>query len=356
MPATLMVMPENNHIQANFLWDAHAASQTVDSQRENFLPALVSDRTGAAGQPATLPAIPGQEAAPEATLERIADQSTANQRNLYREKETSPKGLLNFEQEQALARRMAATKSHPGRQREYEQARQTFILANMGLVGSIAHRYQCAGFVLEDLVQEGTLGLIQAVDRFDYHQRVRFSTYATWWIKQAILKAIADRGRVIRLPSHIHDRLRHLQQTRQTLGEKFGRTPTMQELAQAEKMTVEQISQLLAATVSPLSLDAPVGEEHSTSLADLIPAGASDDPLAQVMRQSLGPILQQALQILNRQEQDVVIARYGLDGEEPRSLDELSRAWKRGRERLRQIEVQALQKLRRHSHLKSLAL
>jgi RNA polymerase primary sigma factor len=304
------------------------------------------DLSGEAGQPASLPGMQRHKPALDAASVPMP----------YRKKESGSTELLDFEQEQALARRMEWAKSQPNRQREYEQARQTFILANIGLVRSVARHYSCAGFVPDDLVQEGTLGLIQAVDRFDYRQGVRFSTYAVAWIKQAIMKAMTDRGRPIRLPSHVHDRWRHLQQTRQTLGQKLGRPVTNEELAHAEKMTVEQVSQLEAAMVAPIELDAPMSKEQSTSWADLIATGDAEDPLLQVTRQSLGPILQQALQILSPQEQDVVIARYVLDGEEPRSLEELSRTWKRGRERLRQIEVQALQKLRRHNHLRFLAL
>ena len=343
MSATLMAKPEKNNIQMKPSRESRSSSPRSTGQQSEGAPHRTT------GHEAAIETV----AAPPDMLMPESARMSVKQRTIRRQTDAAQTELLTFEQEQAVALRMEQAKSDPLRQREFEQARQTLILANMGLVGSVARRYQCSGFVLEDLVQEGTLGLIQAVDRFDYRAGVRFSTYGLFWIRQAIFKAMAERGRVIRLPSHIHDSLRHLHKTRQRLMDTFGRQATMQELADAEGMTLEQISQLLAAMVVPLSLDSPVGEEQSTSLGELIPAGEAADPLEQVARRSLTPILLEALKILTQQEQDVVIARYGLDGEEPRTLEELSRAWKRGRERLRQIEVLALQKLRRNSRLRS---
>ena len=265
--------------------------------------------------------------------------------------QSSGSALLELEQEQRLGWRMA----HGRTARERDEARQTLILSNRGLVASVACRYQNDALSHEDLVQEGMIGLISAVDRYDYTLGLRFSTYAVWWIKQAISHALAERGRMIRVPAPVHAELRRLLQTRQRLSEVSGRMPTNEELGRALEMTPDKISLLLKTAQTPLSLDMPVGREQDTRMGDLIPDGERADPLMQVTADDTGETLRRALKTLSPSEQELIVARFGLDGEEPRTLEELSRKMRLSRERLRQTEVKALQKLRRVGLLRFLA-
>lgn len=169
-----------------------------------------------------------------------------------------------------------------------------------------------------------------------------------------MLRALTNSGRLIRMPAHVHDSLRQLQQARQKLGNRLGRTPSLLELAQELQIPEIKITQLLAAAALPLSFDAPMGEEQEGRLGDTIPAPDTSDPLQMATQQSIGQSVREALQILTPQEQEILIARYGLNGEEPCTLEELSRERKTSRERLRQIEVKALHKLRRNAQIKSL--
>jgi RNA polymerase primary sigma factor len=259
--------------------------------------------------------------------------------------------LLGLEQEQMLGRRMA----HGRTVRERDEARQTLILSNLRLVASIARRYQNDALGYEDLVQEGTIGLINAVDRYNYTLGHRFSTYALWWVKQAILRALSERGRMIRVPAPVHAELRRLMQTRQRLSELTGYTPSHEELGRAMEMSADKVALLLKTAQTPLSLDMPVGKEQDTRMGDLIPDEERTDPLMQVTADDTGETLRRALKTLSPPEQELLIARFGLDGEEPRTLEDLSRTMRRSRERLRQTEIKALQKLRRVGHLKFLA-
>ena len=263
---------------------------------------------------------------------------------------SSARELLNFAQEQALARQAAEGRSP----QEREQARQRLILANQRLVYKIAGQFRNAPISQEDLAQEGMCGLIHAVDNFNYQLGLRFSTFAVVWIRQAILRALTNQGRLIRMPAHVYDSLRQLQQTRQKLGNQLGRTPSLMELAQELDMPEAKVTQLLAASLLPLSFDAPIGEEQDTRLGDMIEAPDTCDPLQLATQQSVGQSVRHALLMLTPQEQEILIARYGLNGEEPCTLEELSRRRKSSRERLRQIEMKALHKLRRNTHIKSI--
>jgi RNA polymerase primary sigma factor len=258
---------------------------------------------------------------------------------------TGYKDLLSAQQEQDLARRMA----HPRNRTEYETARQTLITANRRLVAFVARRYQRGAIPLEDLVQEGTIGLIQAIDRFDYRQGVRLSTYALWWIRQAILRALSEQGELIRLPVHVQTSLRRLQQAHQRLSLCLERAPSDEELAQAAGLTEEQVNQLFARSLSVISLETPAGPKQETALADLIPAPEECDPATQIAQNDQGHLLRQALSVLSPKEQEILAWRFGLEGEEPKSLEEVSRTCGVSRERVRQMEVRALQKLRRQA-------
>lgn len=258
--------------------------------------------------------------------------------------------LLTHEEEKALARRMA----NPRSKRDAEDAKNTLILANLRLVASVARRYLGHGLPIEDLMQEGTIGLIRAVERFNYMKGFRFSTYAIWWIRRAISRAIADQARLIRLPVHVTDTLGRINKTRGNLRERLGRMPTRAELAEALTMSEEKLSELLRGVVEPLSLDMPIGEEGESRLADLIPATDAQNPVVEATRTALRDELMIALDELTEREKDVIMLRYGLDGDEPRTLEEVGRALEVTRERVRQIEASALTKLRKRNRTRRL--
>jgi RNA polymerase primary sigma factor len=253
--------------------------------------------------------------------------------------------LLTHEQEIKLAKQM----ENPRTPRDAEYAKNALVMANLRLVASVARRYLGHGMPIEDLMQEGTIGLMRAVERFNYRKGYRFSTYAIWWIRRSISRAIADQSRLIRLPVHVTDTLGRINKTRGTLRERLGRMPTRAELAEALKMTEDKLSDLMRSVVEPLSLETPIGEEGESRLADLIPATDAHNPVVEATRGALRDELMSALDELTQREKDVVMLRYGLDGEEPRTLEEVGRALEVTRERVRQIESSALTKLRKRT-------
>jgi RNA polymerase primary sigma factor len=230
--------------------------------------------------------------------------------------------------------------------RQAEAARQRFIMANLRLVVSVARKYQGQGLPLLDLIQEGNIGLMRAVELFDWRRGFKFSTYATWWIRQGITRAIADRSRSIRLPVHIHDRLRKLNRTRFQFAQQMGREPSREELAKALDTTVGEIDDLTEmGRREPLSLQAPVGEE--TELGDLIEEADSEGQFAEVedalLREEIGDAVER---VLDERERHVVELRYGLHTGRPLSLRETGKVLGLSGERVRLIEREALRKLR----------
>ena len=243
--------------------------------------------------------------------------------------------LLTAAQEVALAKRV---------ERGDLVAKQTMIQANLRLVISIAKNYRNQGLPFLDLIQEGTLGLIRAVEKFDWRRGFKFSTYATWWIRQAVARALADKARTIRMPVHIVERLQKMNRAERTLWTVLGREPTIEEIADEANLTVQQVLEVKAAARASSSLDAPVGDTEDAVLGDFV---AGDEPLPEetVELELRSQALRAALSSLPEREREVVTLRYGLGGTEPKTLEEIGRALGLTRERVRQIELESLRRL-----------
>ncbi len=228
---------------------------------------------------------------------------------------------------------------------QYEQAKRELSAGNLRLVVSIAKKYRNRGLSFLDLIQEGNTGLMRAVDKYEYRRGFKFSTYATWWIRQAITRAIADQARTIRIPVHMIDVLSKLRQTARQLSQQLGREPTAEEAAEAAQLSVEEVRRVLSIGNHPVSLDRPVGESEDTSFGEFIEDRSTQSPLSEANRALLRARIESLLKTLTYREREIIRLRYGLGDGYTYTLEEVGRIFRVTRERVRQIESKAMRKL-----------
>ncbi len=260
-------------------------------------------------------------------------------------KEIGTVPLLTPDEEKNLAKRI---------ENGDEDAKQELCRANLRLVVSIAKRYVGRGMLFLDLIQEGNLGLMKAVDKFDYRKGFKFSTYATWWIRQAITRSIADQARTIRIPVHMVETINKLTRISRQLLQELGREPTPQEIGEQMGLTEDKVREIIKISQEPVSLETPIGEEEDSHLGDFIPDSAAQSPQDAATFKMLSDVLNEVLDSLTDREQMVLKLRFGLEDGRARTLEEVGKVFNVTRERIRQIEAKALRKLKSPSRSKKL--
>lgn len=279
----------------------------------------------------------GYEKMPEGSESDFLERGSAEDPVRMYLKEIGRIPLLSPEEEIELAKRMEAGD---------EEAKKKLSEANLRLTVSIAKRYSGRGMQFLDLIQEGNLGLIKAVEKFDYRKGYKFSTYATWWIRQSITRAIADQARTIRIPVHMVETMNRVNRTSRKLLQEYGREPSPEEIAEAMNLPVERVFEISKISQEPVSLETPIGEEEDSHLGDFIQDEHIPVPADEAARTLLREQLEKVMDTLSEREQKVLALRFGLEDGKPHTLEEVGREFQVTRERIRQIEAKALRKLR----------
>lgn len=313
----------------------------VDSDDDDDLPGLPSQAATATDDPVFLGGYEEKvEEDPEHFAEEVSKGLASDDPVRMYLREIGRISLLTADQEIELARRIETGGA------EGAIAKRRLVQANLRLVVSIAKKYVGRGMLFLDLIQEGNLGLIRAAEKFDYERGYKFSTYATWWIRQAITRAIADQARTIRIPVHMVETINKLKKVTRKLAQDAGRKPTEEEIAEAMEITVSKLRDIIKVAQEPISLETPIGKEEDSRLGDFIEDRDAETPASSVTQELLREDIIEVMAGLSPRERDVLRLRFGLDDGRQRTLEEVGQLFGVTRERIRQIEAKALRKLR----------